>query len=153
IGFVVRIIAGCVAIGIGPSSWILVCGFSLALLLGFGKRRIELGAPANGTEFRPVLLSYSAEKLNLLLGITASMCLLSYRLYTVSPQTVGVHKTDKLVYTVPFVAYGVFRYLLKVQEGRHDGPVEVLLKDPVFFLNGLLWIGSIVLILYAPGLP
>lgn len=151
IGFVIRIIAGCVAIGVAPSSWVLVCGFSLALLLGFGKRRLEVAALANGAEFRPVLISYSAEKVNLLLGITSSMCLLSYMLYTVSPQTIALHKTDQLVYSVPFVAYGVFRYLLKVQEGKHDGPVEVLLKDPVFFLNGLLWVGSIVAILYLPG--
>lgn len=152
IGFVLRILAGCAAIAVEPSSWIVVCGFTLALLLGFGKRRLEVGMLRQATEFRPVLLSYSVEKLNLMLGITCSMCLMSYLLYTVSPETMHLHHTNKLVYSVPFVAYGVFRYLFKVQEGQHDGPVEVLLKDPVFTLNGLLWIGSIVIILYAPRL-
>jgi hypothetical protein len=54
------------------------------------------------------------------------------------------------VYTVPFVAYGIFRYLFKTQEGRHDGPVEVLLQDAVFTVNALLWVLGIVVILYTP---
>jgi len=152
IGFVLRLLGGCAAIGVAPTSWILVCGFSLALLLGFGKRRLEVGALPQGVAYRTVLQSYSADKLNLLLGITSSMCLLSYMLYTVSPETVGLHHTDKLVYTVPFVAYGVFRYLFKVQEGQHDGPVEVLLRDPVFALNGALWTATVVAVLYLPRL-
>ena len=89
-------------------------------------------------------------KLNLLLGVTSATCLLSYMLYTVSPETVKLHNTDKLVYTVPFVAYGVFRYLFKVQEGQYDGPDEVLLKDPVFTVNGLLWLLVALAILYIP---
>jgi 4-hydroxybenzoate polyprenyltransferase len=136
IGFVLRVLAGCAAIGVTPTSWILVCGFSLAMLLGFGKRRLELGAMNGSSEYRPTLQSYSAEKLNILLGVASSTCLLSYMLYTVSPQTIRLHGTENLVYTVPFVAYGIFRYIFKVQERKHDGPVEVLLADPVFALNG-----------------
>jgi 4-hydroxybenzoate polyprenyltransferase len=150
IGFVLRLLAGCAAIDVVPTSWILVCGFSLALLLGFGKRRLEVGALRQGSEYRPVLDSYSPEKLNLLLGVTATMCLLSYMLYTVAPETVALHHTDKLVYTVPFVAYGVFRYLFKVQEGQHDGPVEVLLKDFVFTLNAGLWVLAVAAVLFLP---
>jgi 4-hydroxybenzoate polyprenyltransferase len=150
VGFVLRLLAGCAAIGVDPTSWVLVCGFSLALLLGFGKRRLEVGVLDRPTGFRPVLESYSPEKLNMLLGITSAICLLSYMLYTVAPETVRLHGTDKLVYTVPFVAYGVFRYLLKVQEGKHDGPVEVLMKDPVFAVNAVAWVLSIVAILYVP---
>lgn len=151
LGFVLRLLGGCAAIGVEPSSWLLVCGFSLALLLGFGKRRLEVDGLERAAEFRPVLQSYSPEKLNLLLGITASMCLLSYMLYTVAPETVRVHHTDKLVYTTPFVAYGVFRYLLKVQEGQHDGPVEVVVKDWTFSLNVLLWVASVFAILWLSG--
>ena len=69
-------------------------------------------------------------------------------LYTISPQTVAIHHTDKLLFTVPVVAYGLFRYIFKVQEGQHEGPVEVLLKDPVFFLTGVCWVLSIMFILY-----
>jgi decaprenyl-phosphate phosphoribosyltransferase len=148
IGFVLRLLAGCAAINVEPTSWILVCGFSLAMLLGFGKRRLEVDAVSQASEFRPALQSYSIDKLNLVLGVTSSICLLSYMLYTVSPQTVQLHHTDKLVYTVPFVAYGIFRYIFKVQEGQHDGPVEVLLKDPIFAINGLLWLVTIIAVLY-----
>jgi 4-hydroxybenzoate polyprenyltransferase len=148
IGFVLRLLAGCAAINVEPTSWILVCGFSLAMLLGFGKRRLEVDAVSQTSEFRAALQSYSIDKLNLVLGVTSSICLLSYMLYTVSPQTVQLHHTDKLVYTVPFVAYGIFRYIFKVQEGQHDGPVEVLLKDPVFAINGLLWLITIIAVLY-----
>jgi hypothetical protein len=69
-------------------------------------------------------------------------------LYTVAPETMRLHGTPFLVYTVPFVAYGVFRYLFKVQERQYDGPVEVLLKDPIFAINGVLWVGAVVAILY-----
>ncbi len=148
IGFVLRLLAGCAAINVEPTSWILVCGFSLAMLLGFGKRRLEVDAVSQASEVPPALQSYSIDKLNLVLGVTSSICLLSYMLYTVSPQTVQLHHTDKLVYTVPFVAYGIFRYIFKVQEGQYDGPVEVLLKDPVFALNGLLWLVTIIAVLY-----
>jgi hypothetical protein len=145
-GFVLRLLGGCAAIEVQPSSWLVVCGFALAMMLGFGKRRLEVGGQS--LAYRPVLVSYSADKLNMLLSVTTSICLLSYMLYTVSPETVHLHHTDRLVYTIPFVAYGVFRYMFKVQEGRHDGPVEVLLKDPIFALNGALWVVAVFVVLY-----
>ena len=120
------------------------------MLLGFGKRRLEIDEAGLETGYRRSLQSYSEAKLNLLLGITSSVCLLSYMLYTVSPQTIRLHRTENLIYTVPLVAYGIFRYLFKVQDGRHDGPVEVLLKDPVFALNGLAWFVMVVAILFIP---
>lgn len=147
IGFVLRLLAGSAAIGVSPSSWLQICGFSLAMLLGFGKRRLELAGLEKPAEYRLTLKSYDASKLNVLLSIAASICLLSYMLYTVSPQTVALHHTDKLVLTVPFVAYGIFRYIFKVQEGPYDGPVEVFLKDPVFAMTGLLWFLAVVFLL------
>jgi hypothetical protein len=65
----------------------------------------------------------------------------------VSPDTVALHGTNRLIYTVPFVVYGVYRFLFKVQEGQGDGPVEILTRDPAFALNGLAWVGSVVAIL------
>lgn len=147
-GFVLRLLAGCAAIGVQPSSWIILCGFSLALILGYGKRRLEIAALERPGDYRANLESYSIDKLNLLLAVTAALCLLSYALYTVAPQTVLLHGTERLIYTVPFVAYGVFRYLFKVQEGNHDGPVELLLTDRVFLVNGVLWLASVLVILY-----
>lgn len=151
IGFVLRLLAGCAAIDVVPSSWLLVCGFSLALLLGFGKRRAELTNLASPSTFRPVMECYSAAKLDVLLSIAASVCLLSYMLYTVSPETAQLHGTNKLVYTVPFVVYGIFRYVFKVHEGAGDGPVEILFQDPAFAASGVFWVIAVVAILHARG--
>ncbi len=148
IGFVLRLLAGCWAIGVHPSHWISICGFSLALLLGFGKRRLEIGALESPTDYRPALQSYTVEKLNMMLSIASAVCLVAYMLYTVSPETISLHGSERLVYTVPIVAYGVFRYLFKVQEGKHDGPVEIFLADRIFALNAILWVAAVVTILY-----
>src|SRR5262249_33704356 len=131
-GFVLRILAGCSAIDCQASTWILVCGFSLALLLGFGKRRAELVRVRQRHGFRPALENYDNAKLDVLLAICASLCLLSYMLYTVASETMALHGTRHLLYTVPFVAYGLFRFVFKVQEGKGDGPTDILLHDPVF---------------------
>ncbi len=150
IGFVLRILAGCAAVSIVASSWIIVCGFSLAMLLGFGKRRLELTADRVTPAYRHALESYDEAKLDTLMAITSSLCLMSYMLYTVSPETVARHQTDNLVYSVPIVAYGIFRFLFKVREGGHDGPDELLLKDPVFSLIVLVWLIMVAAILAWP---
>jgi 4-hydroxybenzoate polyprenyltransferase len=152
VGFVVRLLAGCAAIRVEPSSWLLVSGFSLALMLGFGKRRTEVVHLPGQENVRSVLQVYTAAKLDTLLAVTTALTLLAYMLYTVSPETVARHGTANLIYTVPFVAYGLFRYLFKTQEGKGDGPTEILLNDPIFCATGLLWGGSVIVILYLlPG--
>jgi 4-hydroxybenzoate polyprenyltransferase len=146
-GFVLRLLAGCAAIAVTPTSWIIVCGFSLALVLGFGKRRLEV-AQEIGTDHRASLQSYSPAKLDTLLAISTAVCLLSYMIYTVAPDTVQRHRTGNLIYTIPVVAYGLFRYLFKAQEGKGgDGPAEILLSDWVFLATGLLWGLAVALIL------
>ncbi len=147
-GFVLRLLGGCLAIQVEPSSWIVVCGFSLALVLGFGKRRTEVANLQEPDAYRPVLRSYNPAKLDTLLAISTAVCLLAYMLYTVSAETIERHQTRNLIYTVPLVAYGLFRYLLKTQEGDGDGPVEILVRDPVFSLTGVLWGGAVLLVLY-----
>ena len=148
IGFVLRLLAGCAAISVVPSSWILVCGFSLALVLGFGKRRTEVANLSGRGDYREVLGIYDEAKLNMLVGICTAVCLMSYMLYTVAPETAQLHGTQNLVYTVPFVAYGLFRYAFKVMEGKGDGPTDILLRDPAFFAIGAIWAGSVVAVLY-----
>jgi len=69
-------------------------------------------------------------------------------LYTLSPETIQRHQTQNLVYTVPFVAYGLFRFLLIVQSGKADGPTEILLRDRVFHATGILWVVSVAAVLY-----
>ena len=153
-GFVLRIFAGCLAIGIMPSNWMIVCGFSLALLLGFGKRRLEIGrsldnpntgVPANAC--RKTLNSYPIEFLNILLGVSSMMCLMSYMLYTIAPETIAIHGTPYLIYTTPFVVYGVFRYSIRCIKGGSDGPIEVFMQDKAFVINGIAWLSCVGLVL------
>jgi 4-hydroxybenzoate polyprenyltransferase len=148
IGFTIRLLAGCAAIDVHPSSWILVCGFSVALVLGFGKRRMEVVRLHQHGVFRPTLLSYSEGKLDLLLGVTSGMCVMSYMLYAAAPESAQRQGSGELYYTVPFVIYGVFRYCFKAIEGADYGPAELLVKDYVFVVNGILWVISVLLIVY-----
>jgi len=148
IGFVIRLGAGCAAVSVEPSQWLFVCGFSLAMMLGFGKRRLELAIVKDPSAHRKNLESYTVEKVNMLLAVSSAVCLLAYMLYTIDPETVDIHNTKHLIYSTPFVAYGLFRYVFKVQEARHDGPLEVLISDWVFTLNSFLWLAVVVVILY-----
>lgn len=149
LGFVLRIFAGCFAVAVMPSNWMIVCGFSLALLLGFGKRRLEVGRSLeSGENCRKSLESYPVEFLNILLGVSSMMCLMSYMLYTVSEETIAVHGTDKLLYTTPFVLYGVFRYSIRCIQGGGDGPVDVLTRDKAFIVNAVIWVGCVGAILF-----
>lgn len=147
LGFVIRLVAGSVAIGAPPSSWLLVCGFSLALFLGFGKRRSELALAETGMRYRPALKGYSSAKLDSLMSISASLTLMSYMLYTVAPETQRVHGTSNLVYTVPPFFYGVFRYIFKVQEARGESPEELILSDWVMQATAAIWALSVLFVL------
>jgi 4-hydroxybenzoate polyprenyltransferase len=148
-GFVLRIFAGCVAVQVFPSDWMIICGFSLALLLGFGKRRVELCHNLEHQKnYRKSLDSYPVEFLNILIGVSSMMCLMSYMLYASSPSTIAIHGTSNLLYTTPFVMYGVFRYAIRCIQGRSDGPVDVLTRDKAFMINVLLWAGCVAMIVW-----
>lgn len=141
-GFMLRILAGTVGVGIAPSQWILLCGLMMALFLGFAKRRAELYERTNGTsndhrvldEYQPVLLDN-------MIVITATCVILTYSLYTMSPATVSYHRTESLIYTVPFVMYGIFRYihLLHRQVSGSD-PASEIFRDPHLLASILLWL-------------
>jgi 4-hydroxybenzoate polyprenyltransferase len=147
-GFVLRVLGGCAAISIEPSSWVIVCAFFLALVLGFGKRRTEIANLGAQKSYRSTLADYDIPKVDMLLAIATAVCLVAYTLYTVAPETVKLHNTNKLIYTIPLVAYGLFRYLFKVQEGKGDGPAEILVSDPVFMVIGVLWGTVAFLVIY-----
>jgi 4-hydroxybenzoate polyprenyltransferase len=147
IGFVLRLLAGALAVPALPSSWLVVCGFSVSLLLGLGNRRADLGSVGADATVRSSLKVYTAEKLDVLLSVAASVTLLSYMLYTVSAETQAAHGTTNLVYTTPVVAYGIFRYIFKTHESSGDGPVEILAGDPVFGAVVALWLATVVLLL------
>ena len=145
-GFVLRLVAGAVAIAVTPSAWLIVCGFNVSLLLGFGKRRTEVGLE-HAHSYRQSLSIYTAEKLDVLMAVSATLSIVTYMMYTLAPSTVRIHGTEQLIYTVPFVMYGVFRFVFKSHEGKGSGPVEILTSDWVFVLNGVLWVAAVLVIL------
>ncbi len=150
LGFVMRVYAGGFLIGIDITNWLVACVFTLSLFLGFGKRRAEYeDLKSEAAKTRKVHESYTIPKLDILLGISASITIVTYMLYTMAPETEALHGTDKIIFTTPPVVYCIYRYLLKVQEeGRGEGPVEIILKDRGFILAGCLWIISFMFLIH-----
>ncbi|HEV8479439.1 MAG TPA: decaprenyl-phosphate phosphoribosyltransferase [Candidatus Eisenbacteria bacterium] len=154
-GFVLRAIAGVELIRplephVEISPWLLVCTFFLALFLGFGKRRQEIVVhQERAGEQRVVLKQYTVELLDMLNTLCAGTTLVAYAIYTIWPATVAKVGSEGLLYTVPFVAYGLFRYLwivlLRVQG---EDPSAVLIKDRPLLLNVVLWALVVALVLY-----
>jgi len=149
-GFVLRTYAGGVLVDVVVTNWMIASVFCLSLLLGFGKRRVEIeNLQDRAVMTRKVQEFYDISKLNVLLGVSASITIVTYMLYSLAPETKALHNTDDLIFTTPFVVYCVFRYLLKVQEkDRGSGPVEIILHDKAFCLAGLLWLLSFLLIIH-----
>ena len=148
LGFVVRVMAGTLVIGVPASEWLIMCTILLAYFLGFAKRRHELTVLGDETAHRKVLGEYSQHLLDQLIMISASCALISYAFYTVSDKAVSSFGTTNLIYTVPFVLYGLFRYLYLIHQ-RHRGgdPSRVLLTDGPLILTVLLWLGTCIVII------
>ena len=144
-GFMLRLLAGTSGIGILPSQWLLLCGLMLTLFLGFVKRRAELGVEIDSgkDQQRKVLRYYSPALLDGLITVTAACIIMSYSLYTLSPETIALHRTPWLILTVPFVVFGVFRYLflLHYHQQGEDAASEAL-HDPQLAITVLLWLGA-----------
>jgi 4-hydroxybenzoate polyprenyltransferase len=144
-GFMLRLLAGTSGVGIPPSQWFLLCGLMLTLFLGFVKRRAELGSEVGGDKNlqRKVLHYYSPALLDGLITVTAACIIMSYSLYTLSPETIALHQTSWLMLTVPFVIYGVFRYLflLHYHQQGEDAASEAV-RDPQLVITVLLWAGT-----------
>jgi 4-hydroxybenzoate polyprenyltransferase len=150
VGFVLRVFAGGYIIDIEITKWLVTCVFSLSLVFGFGKRRTEYQDLKDDASLsREVQVSYSVEKLNLLLAISSSVTIVAYMLYTMAPETRELHGTDNILFTTPFVVYAVYRYMLKVQEDNTGGPVELMLRDRGFLLAGFLWLVTFLSIVHA----
>jgi len=149
-GFILRILAGTLGIGIAPSQWLLVCSLFLTLFLGFTKRRSELlSVGADFIIHRKALLHYNPQLLDKMISVCAAAALMSYSLYTMSATTAKLHGTENLVYTIPFVAYGMFRYLhlLHARHAGGDASREVV-RDPHLVVTVLAW-GVTTLLLIA----
>jgi 4-hydroxybenzoate polyprenyltransferase len=148
-GFMLRILAGTMGLGIPPSKWLLLCGLMLTLFLGFGKRRAEFIA-VNGAENlnggsgqRAALEGYSKTLLDVLIAVSVAGAAIGYAFYTVDAETVALHQTDRLILTVPFVLYGLFRYLqVMYSRGGGGDPAWELLHDPHLMISTAGWLGA-----------
>jgi 4-hydroxybenzoate polyprenyltransferase len=149
-GFVIRAVAGGVAIGAHVSNWLLLCTFLLALFLALCKRRQELVVlEKNAADHRPVLAEYSAPFIDSLISVITGATVVSYALYTVSHEVIRKLGTDKLIFTLPFVLYGIFRYLyLMHQKDLGDNPTKVLFTDFSLQLGILLWLIICSILIY-----
>ncbi|HWU84799.1 MAG TPA: decaprenyl-phosphate phosphoribosyltransferase [Rhodocyclaceae bacterium] len=142
-GFMLRLLAGTLALGIPPSQWLLLCGLMLTLFLGFAKRRAELNAmrtDAGARAHRRVLEQYSQPLLDQLISVTVACTVLSYGLYTVSADAVALHGKHLWI-TVPFVLYGLFRYLYLLHRRSGGGDAaEAMFTDPHLIAAVLGWL-------------
>ncbi len=149
-GFLIRVVAGGLAIEVSLSSWLLICTILLALFLAMGKRRHELVLlDDEAKDHRPILKEYNPYFLDQMIAVVTASTVIAYCLYTISAETVAKFGTRDLLYTVPFVLYGIFRYLYLIHQ-RHEGgtPETLIIKDKPLLIDIFLWIGTAVFILY-----
>jgi 4-hydroxybenzoate polyprenyltransferase len=148
-GFMLRLLAGTWGIGIEPSRWLLACGFLLTLFLGFAKRRAELERLAdNAGQHRAVLESYTLEFLDRAIFVCVIGMVVTYALYTVAETTVTLHGTAQLIWTLPWVLLGSFRYLFRLHyRGGGGDPTLELLRDPMLAAAALGWVATVLWII------
>jgi len=150
LGFVIRAVAGAVLIGVEISAWLVVCTTLLALFLGFGKRRHELLLlETQATNHRKSLSEYSPYFLDQMISVVTASTVVAYAFYTLSPEVVLKLGTKHMDLTIPFVLYGVFRYLYLIHQKEGGGsPTRMLLTDKPILINIILWLMAVILIVY-----
>jgi len=153
--FVLRVLAGAEATAVQVSSWLLLCTIFLSLFLAFSKRRHEITLLAEGASGqRPVLDHYSPAFLDQMINVVTASSVVAYALYAVAPETVNKFHTQNLIYTIPMVLFGIFRYLyLMYQRAEERNPTEAILGDLPFLINLALWGLAVVWIVYGQTLP
>lgn len=146
-GYVLRAFAGTVVIDVNLSVWLFICTILLALFLALTKRRAELTLfDANAVQQRTVLANYSPQLLDQMISVVTASTVVSYAIYTASPSEFHTHN---LVLTVPFVIYGIFRYLYLVyQKQVGTDPDKALFRDAPLLINILLWLIAAGVIIY-----
>lgn len=149
-GFVLRAVAGALAVGVAISGWLIICTMLIALFLALGKRRHEvLTLGDDAREHRPILAEYSAALLDQMMAVVTASTVTAYALYTMSPETVAKFHTQLLPATLPFVLYGIFRYLYLLYRRQLGGnPSELFLNDRALLVNTGLWMLTVLLIIY-----
>jgi 4-hydroxybenzoate polyprenyltransferase len=146
--FVIRAAAGAAAIAVPYSSWLIACTFLLALFVGFGKRRHELVTlKSDAVGHRATLSQYSPYFLDQLIGVVTASTVVAYIFYTLSPEVKTKLGVERLELTIPFVLYGIFRYLYLIhQEELGGSPTRLLVSDGPLLLNIGLWFLAVVAI-------
>jgi len=159
ISFVIRAVAGVMALrpldpDLELSSWLLVCTLFLALFLALGKRRNELVVlEGDAANHRVTLSEYSPSFLDQLMSIVTAATVIAYAIYTIAPGTLSKFHSPALVITIPFVVYGIFRYLFLIQERGEGGrPSRTLYQDIPILLTTVGWLAMVVLVIYAHAL-
>jgi len=149
-GFVLRALAGATAVEVPASPWLLICTTLLALFLGLSKRRHELVLLGeNAADHRPILAEYSAHLLDQMIAVVTSSTVMAYALYTMSERTIREVGTRYLGVTIPFVLYGIFRYLYLIHQREEGGrPERTLLADRPLLLTVALWALAICVLIY-----
>jgi 4-hydroxybenzoate polyprenyltransferase len=149
-GFVLRVIAGAVAIAVPVSSWLYICTILLSLFLALSKRRHELILlESNAVEHRSILKEYSPYLLDQMISVVTASTIVVYSLYTLSDETVRKFHTDHLKFTIPFVLFGIFRYLYLIHQKKEGGsPERLLLTDLPLTADILLYALTVGVILY-----
>ena len=136
-GFMLRLLAGTLAVGIPPSRWLLLTGLFIALFLGFSKRKAESFHDAERQ--RAVMEGYPSSLLDTFMATTMTATILTYSLYATSPESQMQHG-ERLVYTVPVVIFGLLRYAYQVHQGRGEDVSRDLLRDPWIILSLVVWL-------------
>lgn len=149
-GFALRALGGAMAIDVIISNWLLVCTILLSLFLALGKRRAELVLLTNKAgQHRTTLLEYSPELLDQMISVVTSATVVSYILYTLSSETLAKFHTSNLKHTIPFVLYGIFRYLYLIYHSKQgERPEKVLLTDVPLIIDIVCYILVVGVILY-----
>ncbi len=149
-GFVLRVLAGGFAVRVEVSAWLILCTSFLALFLAFSKRRHELILLGDdAAEQRGVLSQYSPEFLDQMINVVTASTVVGYAVYAVSPETAEKFHTRDLIWTMPFVLFGIFRYLYLIYQ-RHSerNPTEAILGDLPFLVNMVLWVSGVLWLVY-----
>ena len=151
-GFVLRAVAGAVAVEAEISGWLLICTILLALFLALGKRRHEYRSLArDAAAHRPILAEYSEGFLDQMIAVVTASTVTAYALYTMSPETVAKFHTRLLPLTLPFVLYGIFRYLyLLYRRDLGGNPSDLVVNDRALLIDALLWMLATFVIIYGP---
>jgi len=136
-------------LGVEMSHWLILCTGLIALFLSFVKRRQEIVGTAPTDETRPILKEYSLPFLDQMISIVTSSTLLAYALYVFSEDVAVKLGTRWLGLTLPFVLYGIFRYLYLVhQRGEGESPTDLVVSDRPLLINFVLWAAAVVVALY-----